>query len=112
MNYLKKYRHEAGLARSSTAKENYATAFEAGQTPTKETVMYLNGMLPRQGNPTKANAATALMKTPVRRQSPAKKTLSALKDGGGRNSQRQSAMKPLAHVDTNLAQSSSRRSDK
>ena len=47
MNYLKKYRHEAGLARSSNAKENYATAFDADQTPTKETVMYLNGMLPR-----------------------------------------------------------------
>ena len=90
MNYLKKYRHEAGLARSSTAKENYATAFDADQTPTKETVMYLNGMLPRQGGPTKASAAAAVMKTPVRRQSPAKKTPSALKDGGGRSSQRQS----------------------
>ena len=87
MNYLKKYRHEAGLARSITTKEN---VFDADQTPTKETVMYLNGMLPRQGGPTKANAAAALMKTPVRRQSPAKKTLSALKDGGGRSSQRQS----------------------
>ena len=84
MNYLKKYRHEAGLARSSTAKEN--TAFDADQTPTKETVMYLNGMLPRQGGPTKASAAAAVMKTPVRRQSPTKKTPSALKDGGGRSS--------------------------
>ena len=86
MNYLKKYRQEAGLAKGRTAKENYATAFDADQTPTKETVMYLNGMLPRQGGPTKAIAAAALMKTPVRRQSPGKKTPSALKEGGGRDS--------------------------
>ena len=74
------------MAKGRTAKENYATAFDADQTPTKETVMYLNGMLPRQGGPTKASAAAALMKTPVRRQLPGKKTPLALKEGGGRDS--------------------------
>ena len=105
MNYLKKYRQEAGLANndenrvSSTSNNPYCD-----NTPTKDTLAYLKQQ---------SHAVGGMMKTPVRNTnsniSGGKMTPSAMKDG--RNSVRLSAVKPFGRVDTNMvAQNSSRRS--
>ena len=104
MNYLKKYRKEAGLLSNN---ENMRTDLAA---PTRETLDYLAGAA------RKSKASTSLaMKTPVRRNQspPTKKTLSAAIDAGRKSAgNRQSGVKPFTRIDTNLHQSSSRKSFK
>ena len=76
MNYLKKYRKDAGLTKAPT-NEN---ALEGGAfndcTPTKETLAYLNGMMKRQnfgaapmqsGRTAVSQSQAAAVKTPVRK---------------------------------------------
>lgn len=44
MNYLKKYRQEAGLSKTNENAHQLREA-DADLTPTKQTMMYLNGIL-------------------------------------------------------------------
>ena len=114
MNYLKKYRKDAGLI--STTNENMHCFGAAHQqstiTPTKETLEYLASAM-KQGKahtPVLAkHTSQQAMKTPVRALSPQRKTPSGAKDGR-RSNQRNSAIKPFGKVDTNMQQSSSRKS--
>ena len=57
-----------------------------------------------------AQLPQAVMKTPVRKQSAGHTTTPGAKDA--RNSHRQSGIKPFSRVDTNMVQSSSRKSIK
>lgn len=74
MNYLKKYRQEAGLVGAAKTNENYNHAGSRNEaygedlTPTKETLQYL-----RLGNRGKSFTQNTLMKTPVRKQTSARK---------------------------------------
>lgn len=53
MNYLKKYRKEAGLANTDENKNGECDANNPynDNTPTKETLAYLNGMLKHKSTP-------------------------------------------------------------
>ena len=111
MNYLKKYRKEAGLTSNAENMHRFGGA-DGSITPTKQTLDYLAGAIKQQNVPVPVlahHSSNQAMKTPGRTNSPQRKTPSAAKEGR-KSSQRTSAIKPFNRVDTNLQQNSSRKS--
>jgi len=103
MNYLKKYRREAGLV---VPNEN--TTRQKDATPSKETLDFLSSMI-KQSRGAPAQQSTSSIKTPVRvQQSPCKRTTSsAAKE---LTPVRASGITPFSRVDTNRVKSSSKKS--
>mmetsp|Transcript_18629 Transcript_18629/g.25110 ORF Transcript_18629/g.25110 Transcript_18629/m.25110 type:complete len:101 (+) Transcript_18629:145-447(+) len=100
MNYLKKYRKDAGLISSNENMHRF-TGADGTVTPTKETLDYLAGAIKQQKTPVPVLAyhgSFQAMKTPVRKQSPCRKTPSAAKEGR-KSAVRTSGIMPFNRVD-------------